>query len=293
MPQPSRSLVATLSPALVRGVGAGLVVAGLALPVIWLRGYRPPSPPVVRQSALRPEMRRLPTGKFLMGSPETEADRFSFEKQHEVEIKTAFAISVTEVTQAQYEAVMGENPSRFKGDEARPVENVSWLDAVKYCNRLSQREGLRVCYQIAGDEVQWPEGLRCPGYRLPTEAEWEYAARADGREAYAGSASVDEVAWYQGNSDQSTHPVGSKRGNAWGLYDFSGNVWEWVWDWFTSDYEKLSSVDPMGPTSGKYRVNRGGSWVREAQGTRVAHRFRDERGVRGADQGFRLAKSAP
>ena len=92
---------------------------------------------------------------------------------------------------------------------------------------------------------------------------------------------MDEVAWYQGNSDQSTHPVGSKRGNAWGLYDFSGNVWEWVWDWFTSDYEKLSSVDPMGPTSGKYRVNRGGSWVREAQGTRVAHRFRDERGVRG------------
>ncbi len=293
MPQPSRPFVATLSPALVRGAGAALVLAGLALPIFWLRGYRPPSPLVVHQSALRPEMRRLPTGKFLMGSSEAEEGRFANEKQHEVEIKTGFAISVTEVTQEQYEAVMGENPSEFKGDGMRPVENVSWLDAVKYCNRLSEREGLPACYQFADDEVKWPEGLRCRGYRLPTEAEWEYAARADGGEVYSGSARVEEVAWYGGNSEETTHPVGGKRGNAWGLYDFSGNVWEWVWDSYSGDTDNFSSVDPLGPPRGLYRVYRGGSWVREAQGARVAYRIFDDPNARNTYRGFRLSKSSP
>lgn len=293
MPQPSRFFGATLSPVLVRGAGAGLVLAGLALPVIWLRSYRPPHPPVVHQSALRPEMRRLPTGKFLMGSPETEEGRFKDETQHEVEIKTEFAIAITEVTQAQYEAVMGENPSEFTGDETRPVETVSWLDAVMYCNRLSEREGLPACYQIAGNEVKWPEGLRCRGYRLPAEAEWEYAARADGGEAYSVLASVDEVAWYTGNSSNTTHPVGSKRGNTWGLHDFSGNVWEWVWDWYSANYEKLSSIDPTGPTSGSFRVYRGGSWAHVERHARVANRSDDPPGNRKAYQGFRLARSYP
>jgi formylglycine-generating enzyme required for sulfatase activity len=293
MPQPPRPSVATLSPTLVRTAGAVLVVAGLALPWVWLRQYKPPSPPVQRISAPRPEMRRLPPGKFQMGSPETEPGRFSSEKQHEVEIKTPFAISVTEVTQGQYAAVMGKNPSEFQGDAARPVENVTWLDAVKYCNRLSEREGLSPCYQIEGDQVKWPEGLKCRGYRLPTEAEWEYAARADGTTAYSGSAEVDEVAWYDANSEKAPHPVGSKRGNAWGLHDFSGNVWEWVWDRYSSDYEKLPPVDPTGPESGSFWLSRGGSWVFDARHARVAYRSRDDPGYRFGYQGFRLSRSYP
>lgn len=291
MPSPPRPSVATLSPTLVRSAGAVLVIAGLALPWVWLRQYKPPSPPVKRISALRPEMRRLPPGKFMMGSPETEEGRFSNEMQHEVEIKTPFAISVTEVTQGQYVAVMGENPSEFEGEDARPVENVSWLDAVKYCNRLSEREKRTPCYQIEGDEVKWPEGLRCRGYRLPTEAEWEYAARADGTTAYAGSADVNEVAWYEANAEKTPHPVGSKRGNAWGLHDFSGNVWEWVWDRYAEDYEGLPRVDPTGPESFSIRVNRGGSWAGGARGVRVAIRSYDDPGHGLGHVGFRLSRS--
>jgi len=291
MTQPSRTTFATLSPTLVRGVGAVLVLAGLALPWVWLRQYQPPSPPIEHRSALRPEMRRLPPGKFKMGSPETETGRFSWEAQHEVEIKTPFAISVTEVTQGQYAAVMGENPSLFKGDDARPVERVSWLDAVKYCNRLSDREGLPPCYQIVAYEADWPSGLKCRGYRLPTEAEWEYAAQANGTIAYAGSADVDEVAWYSGNSEKTTHTVGGKRGNAWGLHDFSGNVWEWVWDRYLAEYEKLSPVDPAGPEGGRNRVYRGGSWADGARFVRAAFRYYDAPGSSNANQGFRISRS--
>ncbi|MBL9005226.1 MAG: formylglycine-generating enzyme family protein [Myxococcales bacterium] len=294
MTQPSRTPFATLSPTLVRGVGAGLVLAGLALPWVWLRQYQPPSPPIEHRSALRPEMRRLPPGKFKMGSPETEGGRDAIdERQHEVEIQTPFAISVTEVTQGQYAAVMGENPSEFKGDDARPVENVSWLDAVKYCNRLSKQEGLLPCYQIEGDEVTWPEGLKCRGYRLPTEAEWEYAARADGTMVYAGSEQADEVAWYSANSERTTHPVGGKRANAWGLHDLSGNVSEWVWDRYSNGLELLSAVDPTGPEGVLSRVFRGGSWAYDAHPARVASRVSVDYGIHNGSRGFRVSRSFP
>jgi formylglycine-generating enzyme required for sulfatase activity len=283
----------TLSPIVVRVMGVVLIISGLSLPWIWLKQYRPSGVSVERIGALRPAMRRLPPGVFLMGSAESEEGRFSNEKQHEVEIKTVFAISVTEVTQGQYEQVMGSNPSVIKGDSERPVENVTFFDAVSYCNKLSEKEKLLPCYRIDGEEVTWMDGLRCRGYRLPTEAEWEYAARADGKTKYAGSDALDDVGWWSGNVSNTTHPVGSKRGNAWGLHDFSGNVWEWVWDRYEGDYEKLPRVDPTGSESGSDRVSRGGSWGDGAQLVRVVTRIGVDPGIRQAYQGFRLARSYP
>lgn len=291
----ARKTAYTLPPRAVQGIGVILFGVAAALPWTWLMRNRPrPLAPLPRLPALRPELRILPPGKFTMGSPDTEAGRYRDEDLHEVEITVPFALSTTEVTQGQYQRVMEENPSQFKGDPERPVDSVSWLDAVTYCNRLSKMEGLPLCYEIQGTHVQWKQGLKCLGYRLPTEAEWEYAARADGKTLYAGSNQVDEVAWYQGNSDTATHPVGKKRPNDWGLYDLSGNVWEWVWDPYEEHLGKAAMKDPLGPSTGSYRLWRGGSWNNVAQDVRVALRGG------GGDpsnhyqgQGFRLARSYP
>ncbi|MBL9007152.1 MAG: formylglycine-generating enzyme family protein [Myxococcales bacterium] len=248
-------------------------------------------------SAARPPMVPIRSGRFQMGSPGNVP--YDNEKPaHEVLIQTPFLMSATEVTQAQYEALMGENPSYFKdGADApnRPVENVSWLDAVRYCNKLSQREKLESCYVISGDRVEWPKRQGCTGYRLPTEAEWEYAARAGEAGEYAGSQNVAEVAWYAGNSGGQTHAVGTtrKKTNRWGLSDMSGNVWEWVWDWYKDSYEGASSTDPTGPKQGVLRVRRGGSYDYEAVFARVAFRFRGSPSYRDTSIGFRLARSNP
>lgn len=239
----------------------------------------------------RPKMMVLPIGEFRMGS-----QKYSDEQPvHVVQISRRFALSETEVTQGQYQAVMGENPSQFKdlpGWEMLPVERVSWLDAVKYCNKLSASEGLSPCYVLQGDAVRW-DGLECLGYRLPTEAEWEYAARADETTEYAGSDRVDEVAWHDENSGSKTHPVGSKKANAWFLKDLSGNVWEWVWDWYADSYKAAGGQDPVGPASGSGRVVRGGSWVSNTVIARVAVRNGGAPASRGSGVGFRLARSYP
>ena len=239
---------------------------------------------------LRPKMIVLPAGEFRMGSPKFDDER----PVRLVKIRQRFALSETEVTQGQYQAVIGENPAQFKdqpGWEQRPVERVSWLDAVRYCNKLSAQEGLMPCYKVQGDAVTW-EGLGCPGYRLPTEAEWEYAARADAATEYAGGEQLDAIAWYDQNADKQTHPVGLKAANAWQLKDMSGNVWEWVWDW-DGPYADGSQIDPQGPSSGVYRVSRGGSWVDSAGSARVAYRYRDDPSYRSLYQGFRLVRSYP
>ncbi len=211
---------------------------------------------------------RIPSGSFQMGSPASEDGRFTDETQHRVTITRAFLMQATEVTQGQYRSLMGKNPSHFTscGDDC-PVETVSWREAVAYCNALSRKEGLPECYD--GDRL---EGLDCKGYRLPTEAEWEYAARAGSTGARYGD--LDSVAWYDGNSGSSTHPVGKKKPNAWGLSDMLGNVNEWCHDW-NGDYSSGSATDPTGPQTGSNRVRRGGSWSSTATAGLVRAALRD------------------
>src|SRR5262249_18504999 len=158
--------------------------------------------------------------------------------QHRVRITRPFYLGVTEVTQGQYQAVMGENPSQFKTSDDLPVDNVSWFDAVKFCDRLSERENRKPCYLIDGDQVSITGGN---GYRLPTEAEWEYACRAGSATAFGfgdDEARLGGLAWFSGNSGGKTHPVAQRQANAFGLYDMHGNVWEWCWDAYDADYYK-------------------------------------------------------
>ncbi len=172
---------------------------------------------------------------------------------------------------------------------------MSWLDAVAYCNALSVKEGLQPCYQINGATVGWGDGVKCTGYRLPTEAEWEYAANpaSGSRTVYAGSDTVDGVAWYSTNSGSMTHAVKTKTANGRGLYDLSGNVYEWVWDWYQSNYEALPATDPIGPTTGANRVIRGGSWSSLALLARVAQRSYYTPANRLYYLGFRIVRSNP
>ena len=216
----------------------------------------------------------VPAGTFLMGSTDADKAAQSDERpQHEVRITKAFYLGIHEVTQGQYQAVTGENPSYFKGSDDLPVENVSWLDAVQFCNKLSERESLRPYYRKEGDQVTIAGGN---GYRLPTEAEWEYACRAGSGTAYGfgdDAARLGEFAWFKGNSGDKTHPVGQKQPNAFGLYDMHGNVWEWCWDGYDPDYYKRSPVDdPSGPVDGSNRVFRGGGWNCAAENCRAAYR---------------------
>jgi formylglycine-generating enzyme required for sulfatase activity len=166
---------------------------------------------------------------------------------------------------------MGKNPSSFKGDNL-PVENVSWNDAQEFIRKLNQADSK---YQ----------------YRLPTEAEWEYACRAGTTGDYAGN--LDAMAWYSSNAGSSTHPVGQKQANKWGLYDMHGNVWEWCQDWYDSDYYRQSpGADPTGPTAGSYRVFRGGEWSSNADNCRAAYRYDNSPGYRIYFRGFRLLRTA-
>ena len=232
-------------------------------------------------------------GEFLMGSPDDEPGRAFGETRHRVELSRPFLIRATEVTQAEWEAVMGGNPSRFpECGPSCPVETVSWHEAVAFCNALSRSEGVEECYAVDGSDVFWPRGLDCEGWRLPTEAEWEYAARAGTQTAYhSGSeeAALGRAGWYADNPGGTTHPVGGKEPNAWGLFDVHGNVWEWVWDRYGS-YEG-DATDPIGPRSGDDRVIRGGSWDSYARYCRAAFRFRLDPGYRLSYLGFRPARS--
>jgi formylglycine-generating enzyme required for sulfatase activity len=245
---------------------------------------------------------RIEPGEFTMGSPEDELRRFGDETQHRVTVTRAFALKATEVTQAEWRAVMGTDPSGFAdcGDTC-PVEQVSWFDAVDYVNRVSDAEGLPRCY--ADDVDRTFAGLDCTGYRLPTEAEWEYAARAGAMTAlHTGDIvnadcvpvdpNADAAGWYCGNAGGTPHPVGEKQPNAWGLYDMHGNVWEWVQDWYAA-YPAGAVVDPAGPASGELRVFRGGGWRFGAQDARSAFRRESSPALRFSDQGFRPSRSLP
>jgi formylglycine-generating enzyme required for sulfatase activity len=228
---------------------------------------------------------RIEPGTFTMGSPGSEEGHQSDETQHQVTITRGFWLKTTEVTQGEWTAVMGSKPSKNTASGSTcPVEQVSWSDAVAYCNKLSERENLQPCY--VGERFV---GLACTGYRLPTEAEWEYAARAGATGARHGE--VGAVAWYNENSNSTTHPVGQKQANAWGLYDMLGNVWEWTNDW-SAGYSGAAR-DPVGPDSGRFRVIRGGGWNSAAVYVRSALRDGRGPGYRDGFIGFRPARSVP
>ena len=248
-------------------------------------------------------------GSFEMGSPDSEPWRSEDETQHTVTVSD-FYISPYELTQAEYEAVMGENPSSFVGDNL-PVENVSWMDAILYCNKRSEIEGLSAAYIIDGLNVTW--NRQANGYRLATEAEWEYACRAKTTTPFntENSPSADQVNYYghypyeiegnyfeQDNLDtkpglyrQTTIAVGSFAPNAFGLYDMHGNVSEWVWDYYGA-YSTQEQTDPSGPQSGSLRVYRGGGWNDFAKNMRSAYRATLEPELASFNIGIRLVRSA-
>jgi formylglycine-generating enzyme required for sulfatase activity len=215
----------------------------------------------------------IPAGTFRMGSLDSDAEAYSDEKPaHRVTISQPFYLGKYPVTQAQWEAVMGTNPSDFKGNPNRPVEMVSWEDVQEFIKRLNQQEGWEVC-------------------RLPTEAQWEYAARAGTTTERYGD--VDAIAWYAENSDIETHAVGQKRPNAWGLYDMLGNVWEWCHDGKRT-YTAALVTDPMGPIgAGAARAVRGSALGYDAQYVRAAYRNAYAPGHRVGFIGFRCVSSGP
>jgi formylglycine-generating enzyme required for sulfatase activity len=228
----------------------------------------------------------IPKGAFVMGSPESEEGRYDDETQHEVTISKDYYLGVTEVTQGQYEKVMGTNPSYFQksrvhgSDSSRcPVDNVSWEDAIEFCKTLSDLPEEKNAGRV---------------YRLPTEAQWEYACRAGSKSAYSfgeSSKSLGDYAWCGENSNLQTHPVGEKMANAWGLYDMHGNVWEWCSDWY-GGYDNNSVSDPVGPREGSFRVIRGGSWLDDAASCQSAIRGRYDPSFRHRSIGFRVALSS-
>jgi formylglycine-generating enzyme required for sulfatase activity len=214
--------------------------------------------------------RLIPAGEFTMGAVTADARAGNDEKpRHNVRISKPFYISAFEITQSQFESVTGNNPSKFRGSD-KPVESVSWDEAVEFCNKLSQLEGGK--------------------YRLPTEAEWEYACRAGSSTTfYWGDSMDDRYAWHAENSDNQTQPAGRKLPNSWGLYDMSGNVCEWCADWYGSDYYGMSgSLDPQGPSTGKNRVIRGNAWNANPGILRTSFRLSTRPDNRSNSIGFRV-----
>ncbi|OQY50628.1 MAG: hypothetical protein B6240_01295 [Desulfobacteraceae bacterium 4572_87] len=234
-----------------------------------LAGGTPPESSLA--NSLNMEFVYIPPGSFMMGSPSDEMDRNVDERQHQVTLTKGFYIQKAEVTQGQWERVMGSNPAIFSScGQDCPIEYVSWHDCQQFIKKLNQAEGTIK-------------------YRLPTEAEWEYACRAETSGTFAGE--LNDFGWYASNSDVKTCPVGGKQPNTWGLYDMHGNVWEWCQD-FYGEYPSDPVKNPVGPSSAPTRVYRGGSFSNEGSSCRSANRKMSDPNKRYINLGFRLAFSS-
>jgi formylglycine-generating enzyme required for sulfatase activity len=248
-------------------------------------------------SSLSANFVRVEGGTFQMGSTANDSEK----PIHTITVKS-FSISKYQVTQKEWQEVMGttirqqrdmagRSLSLYGEGDNYPMYYVNWYEVVEYCNRRSMKENLKPAYRGSGDNItcDW----NANGYRLPTEAEWEFAAKGGTKEyittEYSGSNSVGAVAWYDGNSGNSTHPVGTKAANSLGIYDMSGNVWEWCWDWY-GGYSSGSQTDPRGAVSGADRVMRGGGWYSSAAYVRSAFRYYDTPSNRNSSHGFRLVR---
>lgn len=244
-------------------------------------------------------------GTFAMGSPVDEPGRHGDERRHQVALTRGFWIGATEVSQALYAEVVGTNPSRWVAP-GHPVESVTWFDCVHFCNLLSLQHGFRPVYGITGDSVDWDPAA--DGYRLPTEAEWEYACRAGTGGVYGFGDDPGRLHLFGNYCDRScecawrdttaqdgyfhTAPVGSFLPNAWGLHDMHGNVWEWCWDWW-APYADAALVDPQGPSGGSHKAERGGCWETGPGMCRAAYRHNVEPDQKRSYLGFRIVRTRP
>jgi formylglycine-generating enzyme required for sulfatase activity len=285
--------------------------------------------PVEYENEIGMKFRLIPAGEFLMGSPEDEEGRLNDESLHQVQITKPYYMGVCEVTQGEWEEVMDfslrdftDAVADYYGEGTRhhvygegaghpmygegadyPMYNASWYGTIEFCNKLSESEGKSPYYELTNILLNVPyiKGMLSirsatvsilggDGYRLPTEAEWEYTCRAGSEEAYYGE--LDEISWYH-KSDGETNPVGSKLPNSFGVYDMTGNVWEWCEDWYSEDYYGVSPTDdPTGPSTGEYRAIRGGGWLSSPRFCRSAFRYRYPASIDlGSLLGFRVVFS--
>ena len=240
----------------------------------------------------------VPSGTFQMG---TKIGGQSDERPVHTVTLSGFYMGIYEVTQKEYMEITGTNPSRFLGNNL-PVESVSWFDAISFCNIKSKKEGLTSVYNIEetknGIIVTWVQDAN--GYRLPTEAEWEYAARggygSPENYIFSGSNNASEVAWFKDNSNGNTNEVGTKNANIFGIHDLTGNVWEWCWDWY-GRYNEVAKTNPTGASTGSSRISRGGSWASSIYNINSTYQIRStKRGydfptVVSAYQGFRVVRN--
>jgi len=223
-------------------------------------------------------------GSFIMGSRDGLPDE---QPEHEVVITGKLIVSKYEITQRLFYQVMGYNPSLIK-DNRLPVDSIQWSVALDFCNKLSELYGLKPVYQFTGNNAIWDTSAN--GWRLPTEAEWEYLCKAGSNSDYSGSNVVDHLGWYNMNSGLMPHPIGTKQPNAFGLYDMHGNVWEWCWDWYASDYYQNSpKINPKGPNEGSRRVARGGSYIDGNSFARSSNRFYKSEFLK--QTGFRIVRN--
>jgi formylglycine-generating enzyme required for sulfatase activity len=258
--------------------------AASTAPPVMVPAAPPPPPEVPPRPAIPSDLVSIEGGVFWMGSPSEEPGRNRDEFRHRVTLD-GFYMGKYEVTQREYQALMGVNPSRGRGENL-PVETVSWYDVVEYCNRRSLREGLSPAYTISGRTVTWDRSSK--GYRLPTEAEWEYACRAGTTAMYSTGGEISSAA--AAFRSRAASPVGTFAPNSWGLYDMHGNIAEWCWDWY-GNYSSRSETNPRGAEGGSRKVYRGGSWKSPAGEVRSAGRENYNPSGSNETIGFRICRS--